>query len=295
MSTAQVAKALGLSVTTVKRWVDDGILPAHRTAGGHRKLLMADVLRVTRESGLMTPDVAHLLAPVSRRDSPDPETLRRRLQDAAARVDEGQIRGVLHAARHHQIPMETIADEILGPAMTFVGTEWAAGRIDVATEHRITQLVLAVACEWSGSTREKSAANRPVAVGGATEFDSTMLPSLLAKVTLDELGWDAVNLGPHTPVSAFVAAMDRLRPKLLWVSVTHLPSPEQFEVDYRALYQAAQTRRIAVALGGRALTAQQRSRLPYTSFGDGMGHLAAFARTLHPLAERPRRGRPPKN
>jgi hypothetical protein len=41
--------------------------------------------------------------------------------------------------------------------------------------------------------------------------------------------------------------------------------------------------------------ASVRSAIPYTTYGDGLGHLAAFARTLHFRPKPPRRGRPPKH
>jgi excisionase family DNA binding protein len=295
LSTVQVADAVGVSVSTIKRWVDDGVLPARRTAGGHRKLLLADVLRVVRDAGLPQPDAGRLLHPADPQRPPDVDVVRRQLAEAVGRVDAEQIRAVFRAAQRARVPFDVLADRVIGPVMTAVGTDWEAGRIDVASEHRVTQLVLLALGEWSGQVAITSSADRPVAVGGATELDPTMLPSLFAKLTLEECGWEAVNLGPHTPVAAFLAAIDRLRPTLVWVSVTHLPSAERFQADYMNIYRAAKERGAAVAVGGRGLTGEQRSSLPYTSFGDGMGHLAAFARSLHPLPRRPTRGRPRKH
>jgi hypothetical protein len=48
----------------------------------------------------------------------------------------------------------------------------------------------------------------------------------------------------------------------------------------------------AVAVGGRALATAIRETIPYSAHGDGLTHLAAFAKTLNPPRRRPKRGRP---
>ena len=48
-----------------------------------------------------------------------------------------------------------------------------------------------------------------------------------------------------------------------------------------------------MAIGGSGLPEALRVKMPYTSFGDGMTQLAAFARSLHSRPARPKRGRPP--
>ena len=115
----------------------------------------------------------------------------------------------------------------------------------------------------------------------------------MAEMALTNLGWNVVNLGPNTPLRSFRAALAQLRPRLVWLSIGHLVDPESFVKQYRELYQEASRRGIAVAIGGRALTEGIRSEIPCTTFGDGLTHLVQFARSLHPSAGRPRRGRPP--
>jgi excisionase family DNA binding protein len=47
----QVARAIGVSESSLKRWCDRGLIPTVRTAGGHRRLPISGVLSYLRETG----------------------------------------------------------------------------------------------------------------------------------------------------------------------------------------------------------------------------------------------------
>lgn len=293
VSSPQVAEALGVGVTTVKRWVDEGVLPAHKTVGGHRKILVADVIRLIREGALPHADVSKLFPRPGRIDIGDLAEVRQQFSAALRIADATSVRGLIHGAYLHGFSIARIADEVICPGMAEIGRDWEMGKVSVMEEHRATQAIIAALYELRGQLRVQAATNRPVAVGGAPERDPTVVPSLLSKLVLLDNNWEAINLGPQTPSSAFVTAMDELRPKLIWLSATHVPDMEAFLADYARIYDAARSRGIVVAVGGYALNMAVRQRMIFTTFGDRMQHLAAFAESLHERPALPRRGRPP--
>jgi excisionase family DNA binding protein len=51
LSPRQVAEAIGVSESSLKRWCDSGLIPTRRTAGGHRRVPVAGVVAFLRERG----------------------------------------------------------------------------------------------------------------------------------------------------------------------------------------------------------------------------------------------------
>ncbi len=76
-TTFQVAKALGVSPPTVVNWINAGLLQAHRTPGGHRRIRREDVVVFAREHAYPL-DVEHL-GGAPNGDEPAAETLARRV------------------------------------------------------------------------------------------------------------------------------------------------------------------------------------------------------------------------
>ncbi len=290
LSTAEVAKALGVGVTTVKRWVDENLLPAHKTPGGHRKLLRADVIRFAKNGSF--PDANLSLLGIVANGMKTTADCRREFMVALHARDGNAIREFIQHAHKSQMPVSTLADEIIAPAFAEIGHDWETDRIDVYHEHHSSQLVAAALYELKNQLGAATRGNRPLAIGGSPEGDPYLLSNLLIEVMLLEQGWRVQNFGPNTPLKSLRKALVEQKPRLLWISVNYLDDVDDFARQYRSLYAEAKDMDVSVALGGPVLTDDVRSRIIYTTFGDGLSHLSDFAASIAPQAKRPRRGRP---
>jgi len=287
LKTQQVAKALGVSGATVKRWVDSGLIRAIRTVGKHRLVPASEVKRVSMElgaslgkSGLPTlPGVGVNEADYER----IAETLNSLLRDGRAE----EARGIIQSVSRSRRDGSALADRVIRPLMEQIGHRWMVGAIDIYQEHYATSTVIAAIQERIDEVRREQTGPGLLALGATTEGDFSMIPGLLAELVLLEQGWSVRNLGANLPLRSLANAAREFRPRLIYLSLNHQQDEERFIREYLAFYEAAAELDVAVILGGRALRAELRAQLPYTAFGDRMSHLAEFARRLTPQSTMP--------
>ena len=59
LSTFKIAQLLDVNASSVANWVDQGLLSAHRTPGGHRRVVITDLIRFLRSHKMPVPDELH--------------------------------------------------------------------------------------------------------------------------------------------------------------------------------------------------------------------------------------------
>ncbi|QDV32738.1 B12-binding domain-containing protein [Tautonia plasticadhaerens] len=285
LKTRQLAGLLNVSVSTIKRWVDLGELPATRTVGGHRLVPLSGALRFAAERGLPTDRLERFLADsASATATPGEGAGPVTWEDLATALKRGRsaaARNLILRAYASSHDAAALADDLIRPSMESIGHDWERRSLDIYQEHRASRIVEGALMELLRS-RTPPPVGSPVAIGASPQGDLYTLPGLLAELTLRELGWDAVNLGPNLPMASLARAIRVQQPKLVWLSVCHLGDESLFIQEYKSFYASASRTGAAVVLGGSALTPALRASLVAASFGDRMAHLREFARRISP-------------
>lgn len=285
LSPKQVARAIGVSESSLKRWCDQGLIATVRTAGGHRKMAIAEVVRFAREHGhpLVSPELVGL-PPASEQAGRGLIRGAPRLVDALLAGDELIARQIvfdLYVAKH---VMSVIFDEVIARAFHEIGDRWACHTADVYQERRSCEIALRILVDLRRIQRIPP--KRWRAIGGTIEGDLYTLPTTMAELVLRESGFDATSLGTSIPFASLTKAIDETRPDVFWLSVSHIPQENEFVPQFAALSQACASVGTALVVGGRALTADLRQHMAYSAFCDTMQHLEGFANALRRSAPR---------
>lgn len=283
----QVAKALGVSEASLKRWCDKGLLPVIRTAGGHRRLPINGVLKFIRGNGhhMVRPEVLGL-PPATGRSNHAIERMRQLMREAVESGDEQQVRRLVFNLYLGGHPVTDICDAVIAPAFHDIGDRWSHGSTEVYEERRGVEICLRVLHQLRAALTAPDE-SAPQAIGGTLEGDFYSIPTTMVELALIEAGWRAQSYGSGHPAPTLVTAMERVRPRLFWLGVSHISDEPRFVSDCEQLYETAEGLGIAFIVGGQALTGAIRGQIRYSAFCDTLRHVVAFVKTLEPAPKQP--------
>lgn len=276
ISPKQAARAFGVSESSLKRWCDQGLIPAERTAGGHRRLPISGVLGFVRATGQTIVDPEALGLPASSRAGPRVVSRSRDLLEEALETgNEVACRQILLDLYLGGNRIATLADEVIAPVFRAIGEHWQCARLDVYQERRACEICRRVLDELRLALPPPGDA-APLAIGGAPEEDPYVLPTMLVELVLREAGWRAVSLGSMLPFDTLQTAIRDCPPSLFWLSVSYVEDRERFVAQYADLYRTATDHDTPIIVGGNALDESLRKSMQYAAFCDNLQHLESF-------------------
>ncbi len=266
----QAAAYLGVSLSTIKRMCDAESLNSYRTPGGHRRLLAADGVALSR-----TPHSSFVEPRLSRKltlENTIEYLLSRNADELAQRIE----------ANIQEDSLAAIFDIYLTPAMHQIGHRWQDNQLSIFEEHACSETLIKTLEILSHKCRPLSTKFPIDAIGGVLEPEDHQIASKMISVLLRRQDLNAIHLGSHLPVDQFQAAIDQYRPKLVWVSSTLCPDPEQLIKMITGL-AAHLTPEQYLVVGGAAFTMEVQKRIVCDLIGSSFQQIERF--TLRHLAK----------
>lgn len=274
-SPPNLAKLLGVNPSTIKRWVDKGLLEAQKTPGGHRRV-SAEALSKFISSQKNLADFSYVIKRLSRaKDIPadlDWEgyynfLLKNTNLSSQNLLEEQFLRGTA---------ILEIIEKIVLPVLVEVGQAWVKGQISIYDEHRMAFLLRSDLLRLERMLPHIQSASAPLAVLACVKDENHEIPLLLLHLLLKQKGWQTIILGINTPAKEAAKAAVQNRAQMLCLTKSFSKIKEQ---EYLAsLKKELKGFKVTVALGGAGWKITQLERFGCKRYQS----LRAFLKTLKP-------------
>jgi excisionase family DNA binding protein len=274
-----VAKAIGVSESSLKRWCDSGKISASKTAGGHRRLSHADIISFLHknESSLQEPEVIDL-----------PRAESHSISSSAAAQDllyqhliDGNERGSRDLFVYLFVnlwPLQKIVDEVITPAFAKIGVDWSSGKLDVYQERRGCEVCVAAMKSLRKMIPDAPETARKV-IGGSISQEPFSVPTLSAEICLAGAGWNARSLDGNVPLTTYLEIAQTERPELFWLSISQVANESQLISELNQ-FRAAIDPSVSLVVGGSGVSESILSRLNSVVAAASMSHLIQYAETV---------------
>lgn len=198
----QIAQILGVNVSTIKRWVDKGILPAQKTAGGHRKVSRSDLQKLITEQNITD---SYILKNFQNKQK------KYNYLDYYQALKDRQYQSAEKIILKQKIisgDVISILTEIISPTLNQIGQDWSEQKISIADEHRIS-FMIRQHLYLLNEILPKPKSNASKALLACVIEENHELPLQIIHLILKETGWQTSILGINTPAEAIIEEYEK--------------------------------------------------------------------------------------
>jgi len=256
LSTKEVAALINVTESTIKRWADENVIPCHRTIGGHRKFSLQDILHFAEKNAY--PVSGTIAPPVTQRGGQGLDIAVQTRNYAkiadifyamALQADRPAVYELLSYLSKHHIPLATLADLVIRPAMTRIGQEWHDGTLEINREHLASNAVHDGLTQLGPELYRKPAHGR-TAVCACLEGNFHELGLRALSISLETEGWKVHYLGADTPLETLRSFIKNERPDIVCISAKIIDGSQRVLRNVQSIGRAAHQSKTTFLLGG---------------------------------------------
>jgi methanogenic corrinoid protein MtbC1 len=229
-----------------------------RTAGGHRLYATADLDRIAQIKSWQAQGLS--LAEIRRRlgvhRQLEPAALAGQFLETALHDTVTASRLVLEAD-DVGMPLQTVFQDVLGPAMVEVGDRWGAGQLRVGQEHEVTEMTRGVIAELGLRHAEQRPGGRPI-LAACVRGEQHDLGLRMIVALLRSGGCCVAYLGADVDPRFLVEETRIRRPAAVLLSATTADRLTDIRTAAEALRELAPPAQLPIFLGGQVVWGRER-------------------------------------
>ncbi len=205
LNSKDVADILGINISTLKRWTENGTISCKKTPGGHRKFTMSNVREYFKNNqkpiknlNLGLENTFHKTI-YSHLNNGNYAELVDVLADASIKADEVSVSIILNSAYMKNIPVEVIFDEIVEPASDLVEDALQDKNISHLDAYISRKLITRI-IEGYNQAIPNSTINNKSAMCINFEDNLPDLGVIMSEIISRHCGYNTYNTGSHAEI-----------------------------------------------------------------------------------------------
>jgi methanogenic corrinoid protein MtbC1 len=258
-NSVETAKILGVNVSIIKRWTDEGGLECLKTAGGHRKFLMIHLGNCIKQNNNDNTKI-NLFPLEDEADlqvsyyvvKGDFDYLRKYVIEQALASKPEKVQQVLNGLYPSDYPLYEIDDRLIMPVLQRFGEMWVNDELSIIEEHFGSQTIRDSIIRLQGIIKiPTQKIGRAVCLNLSLELHDIAL-KMVANI-LEAKGYQVYFSGQYTNIFKIEQAFEKFQPHRLYISSTWFDDVGSAQQELNQILTACDQYDIYVYPGGQAI------------------------------------------